>query len=182
MHEDGVINNNNLKLNAVQEIMEDKSGNIWFTTWFEGVCRYDGKSITNYKPNGEVWFSGILEDQKGNIWIGRRSKGVFVYNGKTFTNVLQHGSFDSCCISKMAIDKAGKIWFCTEFDDMNRRGTMGGLWSYDGKSFKNFTTRDGLADMSVFSITIDSTGLLWVGTRGLGLCSFNGKTFTNYSR
>ncbi len=185
---DDVMNKSHLNLRHVSSILEDKSGNIWFATWFEGLCRYDGKSITNFKPNGEVWFDAILEDRIGNIWIGRRAKGVCRYDGKTFTNVLQHGVFDSCCVSSIAEDKWGNIWFGSEFGDMNRRETMGGLWRYDpsassqgSKAFINFTMKDGLSNMSVFSITIDRSGKLWIGTRGMGLCSYDGKTFTNFT-
>lgn len=66
-------------------MLEDKHGNIGFTTKMEGVCRYDGKSIINYKPNNELWFRGLLEDKNGNIWVGSRYKGVCRYDGKTFT-------------------------------------------------------------------------------------------------
>ncbi len=181
LHNDNVITKSGLRLNAVNSIIEDKSGNIWFATWFEGVCRYDGKSITSFKPNKEVWFSSILEDKNGDIWVGRRDKGVCRYDGKTFTNVLQQGVFDSCGVDYMVEDKSGNIWIATEFGNMTERETKGGLWRYDGQSFKNFTTKDGLCNMSVFCIVEDRTGNLWVGTRNTGLCRYDGKTFTNFS-
>ncbi len=181
LHNDGVINKNDLHLNAVTSIKEDKNGNIWFTTWFEGLCRFDGKSITSFKPNGEVWFGAILVDKAGNIWVGRRDHGVCRYDGKTFTNVSQKGIFDSCCINAMAEDKAGNIWFGTEFGDMIGRETMGGVWCYDGKDFRNFTRKDRLSNMAVFSVTTDRSGKLWFGTRGMGLCTYDGKTFTDFS-
>jgi len=178
---DGVINANGLHLSMVQSMIEDKHGNIWFTTWFEGVCRYDGKSIVNFKPNSEVWFAGLLEDKNGNIWVGRRSKGVCRYNGKSFTNVLEKGIFDSCCAQVIVEDKAGNIWFGTEADDMTRREITGGVWRYDGKSFKNFTTEDGLSNDAVFCIVTDRAGNIWFGTRNTGLCRYNGKTITNFT-
>ncbi len=60
----------------MQCMLEDKQENIWFSTKLEGVCRYDGKSIINYKPNGEGWFRGLLADKNGSIWVGTRYKGV----------------------------------------------------------------------------------------------------------
>jgi ligand-binding sensor domain-containing protein len=42
-----VINSNGLKLGRVNRMLEDKNGNVWFTTTSEGVCCYDGKSIVN---------------------------------------------------------------------------------------------------------------------------------------
>ncbi len=187
LHNDEVKNDAGLVLNAVTGFAEDNKGNIWFTTWFEGICRYDGKSIVNFKPNGEVWFGGLLVDKIGGIWFGRRDKGICHYDGKTFTNILQHGILDSCWTSPMAEDRDGNIWICSEFGDMTRRDTIGGLWRYSPAAatkgldpFTNFTTRDGLCNMTVFTGLIDKKGILWIGTRGIGLNSFDGKKFINY--
>ena len=181
LHNDGVINKDSLRLNAISSILEDKLGNIWFTTWFEGICCYDGKSITRYKPNGEVWFACSFEDKNGNIWFGRRDKGVCRYDGKTFANVYEHGAFDSCGVISIKEDKSGNTWFGTESGEITQRELIGGVWCYDGKSFKNFGVKDGLSNYSVFSITIEKSGKLWFGTRGLGLCSYDGKAFTKFA-
>ncbi|MCW3123917.1 MAG: hypothetical protein JWQ38_3409 [Flavipsychrobacter sp.] len=177
-----VINKNKLYLGAVRCIMEDRKGNIWFTTWFEGLCRFDGKALTNYKPNNEVWYSRILEDRHGNIWIDRRDKGALRYDPatETFTNVLQHGIFDSCGSSPVLEDKDGNIWFCAEPGNMTLRETQGGIWRYDPKAaakganaFTNFTKKDGLTHMTPFCIVQDKTGRIWFGTRNMGLCSYD---------
>lgn len=178
---DSIINKNRLTLKSVQSIIQDKNGNIWFTTWFEGVCRFDGKNLTNFKPNDEVWFRGLLEDKNGNIWVGRRGKGICRYDGKTFNNVLQNGVFDSCVVTVIREDKTGNIWFGTEHGDITKRETLGGLWKYDGKTFKNFTTKDGLSYIGVWCIVEDKSGNIWVGTRNTGLCCYNGKIFTSFS-
>ncbi len=177
-----VINKDSLKLkHHISSIIEDKTGNIWFTTWFEGVCRYDGKSVVQFKPFGEVWFAGILEDKNGNIWVGSRTHGAYRFDGNKFSNFADKEIFNSCGVISIAEDKAGNIWFGTESGELTMRESIGGVWCYDDKSFKNFTLKDGLSNMCVFSITIDKSGNLWFGTRGMGLCSYNGKTFTTYT-
>jgi ligand-binding sensor domain-containing protein len=60
-------------------------------------------------------------------------------------------------------DKAGNIWF--------------GASRYDGKSFRNFTTKDGLPNNGVRAIMEDKTGKLWFATVD-GPCFYDGKTFT----
>lgn len=186
LHNDGVANASNLRLNAVVSMMEDKGGNIWFTTWFEGLCRYDGKSITNFKPNGEVWFAGLFQDKSGNIWVGTRSHGVYRYNGKTFVDYFADKDvFNKCCIMAITQDKQGNIWFGSEPDDMAKRADIGGAWRYnpsaEGATFTNFTTKDGLVQNNVFCILEDNLGYLWFGTRNLGLCRYDGKSFTSFS-
>ena len=93
-----IINKNALHLNWVDCILEDKTGNIWFASRpiaFEGVCRYDGKSITNFKPNGDEWIRSMLEDKNGYIWIGTRHKGLWRYDGKTYTNFSEKEGLDN---------------------------------------------------------------------------------------
>jgi ligand-binding sensor domain-containing protein len=176
-----VVNSDGLSLNTVNRMLEDRHGNIWLTTKMEGVCRYDGKSIVNYKPNDEAYFWGLLEDRTGDIWVGGRNKGVWRYDGKAFTNVLQNGRFDSYIAFSIIEDKSGNIWFGTEAVDHSKRETEGGVWRYDGKTFSNFSKKDGLSHNGVWSLLEDKAGNIWVGTRNTGLCRFNGKTFTSFS-
>jgi ligand-binding sensor domain-containing protein len=76
------------------------------------------------------------------------------------------------CIYSILEDKAGTLWFATE---------KNGVWRYDGKSFTNLTTKDGLGHNSVFCIVEDDAGRIWFGTRNVGLCRYDGKMFTEFS-
>jgi len=60
------------------------------------------------------------------------------------------------------------VWFGTN---------GGGVSKYDGVTFANFTTKEGLCDNTVSSILEDRGGNLWFGTDG-GVSEFDGKTFT----
>jgi ligand-binding sensor domain-containing protein len=53
----------------------------------------------------------------------------------------------------------------------------GGLSRYDGKSFQNFTTKDGLPYNDINTIMEDKTGKLWFATRDEP-CFYDRKTFT----
>lgn len=66
-------------------------------------------------------------------------------------------------------DRDGNLWFGTSHH---------GVYRYDGVSFTNFTTRDGLCKNQVFSILEDTDGVLWFGTSD-GLCTYDGKSFTH---
>jgi serine phosphatase RsbU (regulator of sigma subunit)/ligand-binding sensor domain-containing protein len=62
-------------------------------------------------------------------------------------------------------------------------GTAGGVSRYDGKSFVNFSTKDGLAHNAVWSIHQDKSGAMWFGTAGGGVSKYDGKGkgFVNFS-
>ena len=175
----GVVNKNGLKLQIVQHMLEDRDGNIWFTTKTEGICRYDGKSIINYTPDGELWFRGLLEDTNGNIWAGTRYRGVYRYDGNKFSLLSLNDSLDKYSVLSIVQDESGNIWFGTEAGDISKRETEGGVWIYNGESFKNLSIKDGLTQSCVWCILEDRSGGFWFGTRN-GFCRYDGKTFTGF--
>lgn len=63
------------------------------------------------------------------------------------------------------------IWF----------GTMSGISRFDGKTFRSFTSADGLADDDVNAIAEDGDGNLWIGTRGEASL-YDGERFTTIER
>jgi ligand-binding sensor domain-containing protein len=179
LHDDGVVNNTGVLINkgnafGVERILEDKNGNIWFGgRGTEGLLRYDGKTLTSFKPNGNRWLWPLLEDRAGNIWFSSWW-GICRYDGKTFTNLTKKDGVcddNSTCIAE---DKFGNIWVGSDSEN-------GGLCRFDGKSFTHYTTKDGLTHNSVWCIVEDRKGNLWIGTRNTGLCRYDGKTFTRFS-
>lgn len=199
---DSVKNDNGLSLKWIDGILEDRTGNIWFASWHtEGLSYYDGKTLTklvekegllpevwrnNIKHNVKLNIRSILEDKNGKLWLGTQHNGVFSYDpvkdetdGKllptvpaSFINVTQNTGISQACVMSILEDKNGDLWFCTD---------GGGVWRYDGTSFKNFNTEDGLLNNSVFSVVEDNEGNLWFGTRDVGLYRFDGKAFVNFS-
>jgi ligand-binding sensor domain-containing protein len=66
----------------VRDIYEDRKGNIWFATWFDGLIRYNGVLPDSFKTyNGffENDVNAIGEDKYGNLWFGLYSKGLVKY-------------------------------------------------------------------------------------------------------
>jgi ligand-binding sensor domain-containing protein len=66
----------------VRDIFEDRRGDIWFATWFDGLIRYDGGIPHSYKKyNGftEDDVNAVGEDADGNLWFGLYSKGLVKY-------------------------------------------------------------------------------------------------------
>ena len=167
---DGVVNNTGLQLNKVETILEDKAGNLWFGgRMSEGLFRFDGKTLTGFSPDGKNWLRPVFEDRKGDLWFAGRRNSVYRYDGKTFTD-FGHNELKGWVLS-MAEDKNGDLWFAAE----------NGVTRYDGKNFTHLTTKDGLSSNSVFSVTLDRSGKLWVGTRDMGLLSYDGRTFADFS-
>lgn len=188
-----VINDSSLHLKGVNRIVEAKNGHMWFSsgmTGQEGICHYDGRSITNFKPAGAGWVRTIAEDKNGNIWAGTRSHGIWRYDlsagqagEKSFYDFTAKEGLGKSINSVTSIieDKAGNIWFAVE-------AAASGVWCYDGLSFKHYTTKDGLVNNSVWCIAEDRNGNIWVGSRNNGLSRYDpppgqagGKIFIPYT-
>jgi ligand-binding sensor domain-containing protein len=65
-----------------RKIFEDRRGNIWFATWYDGLIMYNGFFARTYKEyNGffENDINTIGADKTGNLWFGLYSRGLVKY-------------------------------------------------------------------------------------------------------
>ncbi|WP_259016516.1 ligand-binding sensor domain-containing protein [Emticicia fluvialis] len=113
----------------------------------------------------------IKQDKKGNIWFAAFD-GVYRYDGKSFTNIIKDVS--SARFFSVTEDRKGNFWFTS---------IGSGVYYYNPsageKSFRNFTTKDGLVNDSVPYSYEDKRGNMWFGTLG-GASRYDGKAFQNY--
>jgi len=162
---------------ALFAIQKDGQGNLWFATQGGGVCRYDGRSFTTLTTEDGLAHNdirSILLDQEGNIWFGTFGGGVCRCSSSetgelTWTTFTTEDGLGGNDLQEKAIfqDREGNIWFGTD---------GGGVSRYDGNSFVTFTTEDGLAHNTVWSITQSEEGNIWIGTSG-GVNQYDGKVF-----
>lgn len=177
-----ISNTRGLTLKSIQCLFEDKTGNVWFGSGpqaSEGICLFDGKSLTNFKPHNEGWIRKITEDKNGILLFGTRHIGLIVYNGKTFSDYFEPQNLQKQELTSFLLDSRYNIWYGSDYT--NSDPTTGGLWKSDGKSFIEFTKKDGLSNTSIYSLAEDKAGNIWIGTRNCGLYRYDGKTFTAFS-
>jgi ligand-binding sensor domain-containing protein len=177
--DDSIVTNSGLSLKDLQCMLQDRNDTIWFGSGpmaFEGLCRYDGKALTSFKPGGEQWIRSLLEDRQGTLWLGTRHQGAWRYDGKTFSRFREEEGIGA----PLLMDKEGNIWFGGG-EHFNGYGEGGGIWRYDGKALTNFTAKDGLGDYSVWCMVADKSGNIWVGTRNVGLYRYDGNRFECFS-
>ncbi|HSR54323.1 MAG TPA: two-component regulator propeller domain-containing protein [Acidobacteriota bacterium] len=151
-------------------IHEDRDGTLWFGT-SQGLKRYDGWQTTTFTvedglPDNTIF--ALFEDARGRLWIGT-ARGVGLYNGESFSPAgFQELEGES--IQRIAGDQHGCIWIGTD-----RKG----VYLNDGVGLRHFDEDDGLAGSLVHDIAVDSSGRVWVATRG-GVSLFDGRGFTAY--
>lgn len=184
----------------------DTQDNLWIGTW-AGVNHFDvktGKLTTYVKELINEWVYGIDVDASGRVWFGTEG-GVTMYDGQRWTSwthadglggenvaqlpasentglgtrsrhdlsTLQSGqaTYNPNYVFAMHVDEQQRIW----------AGTWGGgAARFDGSTWTNFTSRDGLVGDIVYAIARDPDNALWFGTNR-GVSRFDGSTWTNYT-
>lgn len=151
--------------------LQDKAGDLWFSTSGEGVYRYDKKSFTNFSTKDGLSsndVSAIIEDKAGTILFGT-ANGICRYDPKRtsrkyFSNFTDNADASKQSITSLFEDREGNLWF----------GTMqNGVYRYDGKTFTNFLNNDnhsfnlGEHNQLILNILQDKRGNIW-------FCSWNG--------
>jgi ligand-binding sensor domain-containing protein len=185
----------------------DRDGNLWIGTW-AGASHFDMKTgkFTNYvKELVNEWVYGVAVDAKDRVWFATEG-GVSMLEGRRWRawthkdglgapnaanlppsantglgtrsrhdlNVLAEGAptYNPSYVFAIHVAPDGMIW----------AGTWGGGVSrWDGKSWRNLTTADGLAGNIVYAIAQDADGALWFGT-DRGVSRYDGKSWRGYGR
>ncbi len=166
-------------------IEEDHNGHLWIASRYGYVMKYDLQKdffIRHYfnlkfprKDFANCTF--IFEDTSFNIWIGTWFNGLLKISPDRreiqhfLPELTKETSLTNNIITSGFQDKAGYLWFGTEFAGLNILKK--------NKKFSVFTYNSEVAySLPAFPYTAavkDLTGRVWVGTDGDGLYYFNPK-------
>lgn len=151
----------------VYGLAEGKNGDIWLATEGGLALFRDGK-WTNW--NHAKGLGAPFEKVKNDIAFKNDPGKASTHHAKQKEEMgLQdvNVAFNPNYIVALEVDKQGVVW----------AGTWGGgLARFDGKTWTNITTAEGLPGNHVFSLHIDPAGLLWIGTNnGVAVRQADGK-------
>ena len=164
-----------LPQNLVSCILQTRDGYLWIGTQ-DGLTRFDGIKFTIFDEDntpaiGNNSIQVLFEDSRGILWIGTLG-GVSAYNPATglFKRYGKPEGITTGNIYCIAESKDHILWIGTG---------DGGLFRFDGKQFKAYTTQQGLLSNYIRSLCFDHKGNLWISTSG-GMVKFEDNTFTNF--
>ena len=180
--------------NEIKAIAQDTTGNFWFgstagVTYYNlQTTRFRHFGIDeDFAPFQEMGKAGTAHitdlqfDAKDNLWMsrsgaGKEDSGIRRYDGKKLTIFPQSEALPMNSVDKIMLDSSGNLWFTgiknlpqklDETGDSARMifpKTKSGVSVYNGETFKNFNTDDGLPSNRVWSVFEGSSGKLWFAT------------------
>jgi ligand-binding sensor domain-containing protein len=160
--EDGLINR------WVYAVAVDRDDSVWFGTE-GGVSRYNGTTWTSWTHQDGL---GAPNTQRlspsDHTGFGSLTSGTEHRHNLTALDPEGRETYNENYVFSLLVDPRGVKWI----------GTWGGgVARFDGTTWTNYTTQEGLAGNVVYAIAQDPTGRLWVGTNH-GLSTYDGRTWT----
>lgn len=112
----------------------------------------------------------LISSCQGQTPAGRLREGIKTDAESPHPRIIRTQGTQSGIIRCELCDKNGDLWFSISGE---------GAYRYDGTSFTQFTTRDGLCSNQVGAIIQDRQGNFLFGTSN-GICKYDGQQFTRY--
>ncbi|MBN8249063.1 MAG: hypothetical protein J0L84_16670, partial [Verrucomicrobia bacterium] len=158
----------------LQCVLAGRDGVVW--AGGHGLYRLVGSQVEHRtRDNGlpELRVYKIALGENDTLWLGTED-GLLRFDGIRFRNVLQEAGLDTFTVDSPRMAPDGSIWF----------GSWGqGLWRHDpratgSRAFRQWTTRDGLPDNVVWSMTFGEGQDVWIATQR-GVAHYDGQSFVN---
>lgn len=138
----------------VLRILEDKRGNLWFSSE-DKLFKYSRNTLKQISKRDGMLGDEILnlfEDSKGKIWICTESGLNCYFNGRFTRCTPQNSTIYSTACNFITEDSLGNFW----------TGNSKGLACFDGKEFKIYLTqRLELSERTWRNGIKDTNGSLW---------------------
>lgn len=169
----------------INTIFVDSYNRLWVSFYGKGIVCYSNEgerlfalSTKNSELNNDIIFDFVEKDNQ--LWIATDGGGINILDLPTMKfSYLKHISDDEQSLPSNSI-------YCLYKDQMDNiwggsiRGGLFGIKKVFIKTYKDvpLTNVHGISERTVASIYEDNDTLLWIGTDGGGINSFNSKTNT----
>ena len=117
------------------------------------------------------WVRNMLQDSRGALWFGTNHYGVIRYQNDTLEYFADSVGITGGRINGIVEDREGNVWLATDgeglfkYDPSDKRSTS-------RRGFSHYTTKDGLLNDAIWSMTMGRDGTIRLGTME-GLCRFD---------
>ncbi|NDW19149.1 hybrid sensor histidine kinase/response regulator [Dysgonomonas sp. 216] len=182
-----------LPIGSINSVYEDLDGNIWVTTWRNGLHKYDKEKDT-FKNFPGIGNSNnpfkVFQDSRKQLWICTWGDGIFLFNPNESEN--GQAMYKPIEVYSLGRNTPELYAFSIEQDDIQEyiwiisTAGMHAMKYTDNGDIEQDVEASSLFNVSnnIFSEVIkDHNGNLWIGTfsEGVLTVSFNKPVIENYS-
>jgi len=161
------------------EILEDRSGKLWFAT-NSGLYTKEIKTsktepllVVDHDKLSHLYITAVVEDKYSQLWVGTSENGLFCLkpsdrSTNTFIQYKReendHTSISNNQITDLYTDTDGFLWISTN-GGLNRRDRETGV-------FEDFNHIIDPSSILIYDILGDHSGYIWLNT-SRGIIRFN---------
>ena len=164
-----------LPARMISAVYVDASQRVWFGSG-NRLCRLKGNQVEVLGPAAGLPnenIESIISDQKDSLYVRTTSRLVRRRAGRARFEPIDAGLPVSNTFGSLFVDKQGTLW----------APTSRGLAERQGESWRLLNSHSGLVMDSVFAVTEDREGSLWIGFGGGGLARWRGRNaWTGFRR
>lgn len=175
-----------LSSNIITTVFKDSKGIIWVGT-LKALDKFnsENESFTHYEINTknikapssqyEKSVSSIYESSDGNFWIGTQS-GLVRFEPvsgtyKLFAHKYEIFRYGWGKIVSIIEDHKGNLWLATPSELMRFNPKLNSYSYFINDPFNP----KSVSFSSISSLCLDKTGIVWVGTAGMGINTYDSK-------
>ncbi|MCI0601897.1 protein kinase [bacterium] len=161
-----------LSSDVVNEVVQDRKGDLWVTTERGLNQLHNGKWRTYTTKDGlpDDSTRSVYEDRAGDLWVGTNHGLIRLHDGEWYVYTTEQGLSNNI-VRSIIEDRAGNLWV----------GTGQGLSQLRDGKWTTYTTKQELSNDVIWRIYEDRNGNLWIGTGGGGLNRFRNGKWTTYT-
>lgn len=157
---------------AMGQLAEDAAGNLW-VAGYAGLARLDRHGMISYNladgANSSRFFS-VNQAIDGTLYFANGDSYISYFDQTKFKNI--HPGFDQSpkhlWTSRHVFQSSDGDWWFLSDGKLYRFSGVSNISQLDGRMpTKIYTTKDGFETDGFYQIFEDSSGSIWVSTRGL---------------
>jgi ligand-binding sensor domain-containing protein/two-component sensor histidine kinase len=178
---------------TVTSIIEDTNGNLWISTWGNGIFIIDkefkkvnhfyfNNSSSSVIPTNRI--TKLVWDEDDFIWAATFGKGLlkceqkkdkYIFSAYHLSAGIENGLSDDKLIT-LLLDSEKNLWIGTFYGGLNLLSKSEKSKSPSEAKFIRFEPNkenNSISNKTVMALIEDNSGNIWIGTFGSGLDKYN---------
>lgn len=167
-----------LSQNTIMSILQDRKGNIWFSTW-DGINKFNGYTFRTFKAkldnridltNNRI--DRMLEDEYGFLWLQTYDNQVYRFDPRSevFERIpLMEDNGGTTNVTSIKIMPCGSVWLLTDNEGAIRVKTAPDTYRLSSECYSE--KKGSLQASHIYDVYEDRSGSEWLLTNN-GLAMF----------